>query len=180
MVSVQSKACSSQISPNHSVTVCDQPLFKWDFNVTSWVPGHINVCDNEAAGAITRVANLQVIILLFILNFNFRTPLHQYNLAKWRKTWDHTWGNRLQVLKPVVCPLRSSCHLNSLSGVVVNHLQSPVPAQQSATVFLGNLLLCVPPVMLPLCSTDVSGMLNVCKEIIIVSPDMHYQWNILQ
>ena len=43
MVSVQSKAYSSHILPNCSVTAHDQPLFKWDFNVTSWVPGCITV-----------------------------------------------------------------------------------------------------------------------------------------
>jgi hypothetical protein len=94
MVSVQSEAYSSHISPNCSVTAQDQPLFKWDFNVTSWVPGRVTVCDNEAAGAITRVANLQVIILLFILNLNFRTAICQCNLAKWQKAWDHTWGEQ--------------------------------------------------------------------------------------
>ena len=65
------------------------------------------------------------------------------------------------MLKPVMCSLRSVCHHTSLYGVVVNHLQAPVPAQQSATIFLSNHLLCVPPVMLAVCSTHVSGMLKV-------------------
>lgn len=143
MVIVQSKAYSSQISPNCSVTVHDQPLFKWDFNVVLGTRSY-NCLWQWGSWCYYQGGQSPSHHFAFHFKFEFITALCQCNLAKWQKAWDHTQGKRLQVLKPVVCPLRSSCHLTSLYRVMVNHLQSPVPAQQSATVFLGNHILFVP------------------------------------
>jgi hypothetical protein len=64
--------------------------------------GHVGIGGNEAANAAARDATVPGILAPGVLSLYFETSLSRCILAKWQRDWDHTLGNKMQDVKPVV------------------------------------------------------------------------------
>jgi hypothetical protein len=167
------KSSNPLISATHSGAMHNLSYeSKQDFRTTlALIKCHISIGGNEGANTAARDATTQGALEASALNLDFKTALRRCILAKLQQYWDHTQGNKLRNVKPMVLPWRSSCLSVRYDDVVVTRLMFGLTClTQPSSVLQYTLCVCPLP-----CRTQYQTQPNVQRQSPEMSLAKHFQ-----